>query len=256
MKGLIFLLERIKGALLLLPLAIAFFCGDIIFSIVAIALGLMAFWEFKEAFKNKNINLSLIPAGILTIFLILVILQLVSINFLFICVLLFFFLAFLLILEKQNILETATNVLGLFYCFIPFFLVSQIYNKSIYWAIFVLVISFSTDIFAYFSGRLFGKHKLIPSISPKKTIEGSIGGIICTVLVSILYSKITGIYTNNILLIGLFGSIVAQLGDLFASAIKRYCGIKDFGKLIPGHGGILDRFDSVIFVSLLVNLFI
>ena len=98
--------------------------------------------------------------------------------------------------------------------------------------------------------------KLIPKISPKKTIEGSIGGIICTILVCALFAYVMNISIINIIPIALLGSIVAQLGDLFASAIKRYCGIKDFGKLIPGHGGILDRFDSVIFVALLINMFI
>ena len=117
-----------------------------------------------------------------------------------------------------------------------------------------------TDTFAYFSGYLFGKHKLIPKISPKKTIEGSIGGVIGSIVCCIIFGYIFKLDIIQMIIIGGLGSVIAQIGDLFASAIKRYVGIKDYGKLIPGHGGILDRFDSVIlvapFVYYAISLFI
>lgn len=112
-----------------------------------------------------------------------------------------------------------------------------------------------TDIFAYFCGRAFGKHKLIPEISPKKTVEGSIGGIICCMLGIVLYgfilSKFTDFHPNYIVLAvsGIVSSTVSQIGDLIMSVIKRRYAIKDYGKILPGHGGILDRFDSVIAVA-------
>lgn len=114
------------------------------------------------------------------------------------------------------------------------------------------------DAGAYFTGSFFGKHKLCPEISPKKTIEGAIGGVIVNVLVLLLagfiYEQAFGAQVNEIsmLLIGLGSSVISILGDLSFSLIKRSCNIKDFGQVIPGHGGILDRFDSVIFVSPLV----
>ena len=119
-----------------------------------------------------------------------------------------------------------------------------------------------TDTFAYFCGRLFGKHKLIPEISPKKTVEGSIGGIIFCILSMLLYGWIVqrisgGTVEANYLMLavsGLFISFVSQIGDLCMSAIKRTYGIKDFGKLFPGHGGVLDRFDSVLAVTLVLVL--
>lgn len=115
-----------------------------------------------------------------------------------------------------------------------------------------------TDSFAYFSGLLFGKHKLIPEISPKKTIEGSIGGILFCGGAFVLYGVLVSHFVENaerMNLALLFGygvivSIVSQIGDLSMSALKRQYGIKDFGKLFPGHGGILDRFDSILAVSL------
>ncbi|MBQ9131831.1 MAG: phosphatidate cytidylyltransferase [Clostridia bacterium] len=116
-----------------------------------------------------------------------------------------------------------------------------------------------TDIFAYFCGMLFGrggKHKLIPDVSPKKTVEGSVGGILFCVLSMILFGVIVdalepGLDANLWIfaLAGLAISIVAQIGDLSMSVLKRHYGIKDYGKLFPGHGGILDRFDSVLAVS-------
>lgn len=249
--------ERIKGSLLLLPLIIAFFCGDVVFSLVAIVISAIAFTEITKAFKSKNIFLSPISAIIFILFLLFKNLKNIDcLSFESLISVLFFFFAGMLIFQKQKIIDISVNILGLFYSFIPFWGVVELYKENIKFAVLVFVISFSTDIFAYFSGKLFGKHKLIPKISPKKTIEGSIGAIICTLIIGIGYSYLIDISIYQMIPISLFGSIVAQLGDLFASAIKRYCGIKDFGNLIPGHGGILDRFDSVIFVSLLVNLFL
>lgn len=112
-----------------------------------------------------------------------------------------------------------------------------------------------TDIFAYFTGMLFGRHKLSPIISPKKTIEGSIGGILlCTasfVGYGYLLNCFAEIHPNLILfgILGFFASLVSQLGDLIMSAIKRKHDVKDYGSIFPGHGGVLDRFDSVIAVA-------
>ena len=113
------------------------------------------------------------------------------------------------------------------------------------------------DTFAYFTGRFLGKHKLIPEISPKKTVEGSIGGIVFTVGAFALYGFIINsvyadkVYISYVLLIilGLASSVISQIGDLVASAIKRQYDLKDYGKLFPGHGGVLDRFDSVMLVA-------
>ena len=118
-----------------------------------------------------------------------------------------------------------------------------------------------TDSFAYFCGRLFGKHKLCPSVSPKKTVEGSVGGTVFTVVIGILYgfmiSKYNDIQVNYIALavLSLICAVVSQLGDLTASTIKREKGIKDFGNIMPGHGGFMDRFDSILFVAPAVYLF-
>lgn len=119
----------------------------------------------------------------------------------------------------------------------------------------VFVAAWMCDIFAYFTGRFFGKHKLAPHLSPKKTVEGSIGGIAFAVLGCMLYglivSKVTELNANYVVLalLGFVLSIIAQIGDLWASLIKREHGIKDYSRMLPGHGGVMDRFDSILVIS-------
>ena len=121
---------------------------------------------------------------------------------------------------------------------------------------FPLCISFGSDTFAYFSGLLFGKHKLSPRVSPKKTVEGAIGGLVGGVVGMMIMPFVGGAVLSDAFmspaeaaLFGLVGSAVSQIGDLSFSVIKREFGVKDYGKLLPGHGGILDRFDSVTFAA-------
>lgn len=127
-----------------------------------------------------------------------------------------------------------------------------------------LLAAWGSDTCALFSGMAFGKHKLAPVVSPKKTIEGSIGGVIGAALLSMVYAIvihfIRGYALGSILpeyvILGFFGAILGQLGDLSFSVVKRGSGIKDYGKFFPGHGGVLDRFDSVIFVAPAIELLI
>lgn len=119
-----------------------------------------------------------------------------------------------------------------------------------------------TDTFALFTGMLIGKHKLAPSVSPKKTVEGAIGGAVFGVLTfvaaGIISEKVVGVDVDLPLFAaaGLLTSVIGQFGDLFMSVIKRHCDLKDFGSLMPGHGGILDRFDSLIFAAPTFLLFV
>jgi len=122
-----------------------------------------------------------------------------------------------------------------------------------------LIITMTCDSGAYFAGVTLGRHKLAPQVSPNKTIEGATGGFVCGTLCCMLYGgilKFAGFEANFILLAcyGFLGSLVSQIGDLAFSAVKRIVGIKDYGNLIPGHGGALDRFDSIIFVAPLVEI--
>lgn len=123
--------------------------------------------------------------------------------------------------------------------------------------IYILIATFATDTFAYLGGNMFGKHKLIERISPNKTVEGAIIGFIFSVILSLLYARFyVNLDFNIILLTSLSIPIVSQIGDLTFSMIKRTYKIKDFGYILPGHGGILDRIDSILFSLLVFNAII
>ncbi len=124
------------------------------------------------------------------------------------------------------------------------------------WLVFVLAIF--TDIFAYLVGKTLGKNKLIEEVSPKKTIEGAIGGVIGCLIIALMFKWffLPQVDILQMILLSVVGSIASQVGDLTASKIKRYCGIKDFSNFLPGHGGILDRLDSILFTSTIVYIFV
>ena len=125
-----------------------------------------------------------------------------------------------------------------------------------------LVAAFCSDSAALFTGMACGKHKLAPLVSPKKTVEGAIGGLVGGMVGMVIFRIVfffCTVHSLNILwcmLLGLVGAAMGQLGDLSFSAIKRQCGIKDYGRLLPGHGGVLDRFDSVIFAAPVIWLIV
>jgi len=125
--------------------------------------------------------------------------------------------------------------------------------------IYLLLITVVTDSYALFTGMLIGKNKLLEEISPKKTWEGFFGGSLVGTFVSVMFYKTVinpEVVLSSLIVVTLFLTIIGQLGDLFFSAIKRYFGKKDFSNLIPGHGGVLDRLDSIIFVMLAFSMFI
>lgn len=164
---------------------------------------------------------------------------------------------------KISIIDVAITVFALLYIPFMFSFIKLIMmmqgSRILVWYVFLG--AFACDTFAYIIGSKFGKVKLAPVISPKKTVEGAIGGIFGTILAYVILTYIANRYfalNFNMLLIiiaGIIAGIAGQLGDLAASAIKRYCKIKDFGDIIPGHGGILDRFDSTLFVAPVIYMF-
>ena len=149
---------------------------------------------------------------------------------------------------------------------IPYFLSSFIrireYSNWNFLILLPFLTAYTSDAFALFGGMFFGKHKLAPELSPKKTVEGSIGGVVGAVVCTVLYGVILAygfdvqVSYGLLVLYGLLGSALGQFGDLAFSYIKRQYDIKDYGTIFPGHGGVLDRFDSVIFCAPLMELLI
>lgn len=146
-------------------------------------------------------------------------------------------------------------LLSTIYVGMGFYYLIETRNGGLEFIIFALLIVWSTDSGAYFIGRKIGKKKLWPEISPNKTVEGFVGGIIAAVVFACIMQMIYPISSSYIaiIIISIIASIFGQMGDLVESAIKRHYGVKDSGSLLPGHGGILDRFDSLLFVLPLLH---
>lgn len=158
---------------------------------------------------------------------------------------------------KQNIKLADISITFFSIIYIPFLFQHIIYldGSKYIWLIFIT--AWGTDTFAYLAGNLFGKTKLSPNLSPNKTVEGSLGGILGSVLLTILFSvyfQIAPLW--KLVILSSLSAIIAQFGDLAASKIKRMTNIKDYGFIIPGHGGILDRFDSILFTAPFVYYFV
>lgn len=155
--------------------------------------------------------------------------------------------------------DVMMSIVGIFYValMLSYIYKVRILDDGIYIVWLIFISSWGNDTFAYFTGVLLGKHKMTPKLSPKKSVEGAIGGIVGATVLGVGYgiiisSKMTSVIQYPAFVFGVasfFGSFLAIVGDLVASAIKRNYNIKDYGNLIPGHGGILDRFDSVIFTA-------
>lgn len=156
---------------------------------------------------------------------------------------------------KTSFSEACFNLLAVFYTVVllsHFYLLRQL-PGGIEWTFFAIFLVWATDIGAYLIGRQFGRHLLVPQVSPKKTVEGSLGGLLfCLVVALAFWHIVGGASWSTYIILAIVVGISAQIGDLFESALKRSAGVKDSGKLIPGHGGILDRFDSLIFAIPLV----
>lgn len=171
-----------------------------------------------------------------------------------------------ILLDKQpSFPNAAVSVYPLFTCLMPFsmfmMMLNTMYGRVPGIALITMAfgIAYGCDVFAYLGGRTFGKHKLCPSVSPKKTVEGAVSGVFGSVLLSLTVRAVFVHMLNTpmpgipaAILLALIGSVAGQVGDLTASLLKRYSGIKDYGKLFPGHGGVMDRFDSVIFTLIVM----
>lgn len=252
-------ISSIVALLICVPLLII---GGFIFDVGVIIIGLLGIREFLHARQAKKelpmfINFIsyivftlLVASGIRTNSLIL------DVDFRVISALVMVFLIPVVLYHDRK-LYSVTDAFyligGIFFLGISFSLFIIYRNINILLLAYLFIITIITDTYAYIMGRLIGRRKLLEEISPNKTWEGMLSGtLLGTLLASVFYITVLNSQANIALIIfvTLFLSIIGQFGDLVFSAIKRYFGIKDFSNIIPGHGGILDRLDSIIFVML------
>ncbi len=252
-------ISAIIALLIFIPIILK---GGWLFNFVSYLIALIGLKEFIDA-KSKKKEVPFLITLLAYIFLSLIILvDVTSSSTLFSLdyrVLAALFIAFLLPVvlyhdqKKYSVTDAFYIIGGLLFLGISMALLIMLRYIDLKIFVFLFTITITTDIFAYLTGMLIGKHKLLTEISPNKTWEGLIGGTIMGVFVSVMfYHTCIDLNVSLWLLISIciFLSLLGQFGDLVFSAIKRYFGVKDFGNIMPGHGGILDRLDSIIFVVL------
>ena len=254
-----FFTRLISGIALLIAAIFVFYIGDLPLILLSTLISVIGLFEFYRVLDLEKKTIAYLGYVYSLIYYCLIYFKLNQyIFFSVIAFLMFIFAVYVFTFPKYRTEEISLIFMGVMYIPILF---SYVYNTRTYedgkylvWLI--LISSWGSDTCAYAVGSLFGKHKIAPVLSPKKSVEGSIGGVLGAAIIGgimgyILSGHFISIFSPVFTCAAscAIGSVISQVGDALASAIKRNHNIKDYGKLIPGHGGILDRFDSMIFTA-------
>ncbi len=242
-------MKRIITAIALIAVAVylVFWAPSWLFLIAAAYMGLMCYWEYSGLVVAHGIQ----RPGIFGVLAGLVILfgageALPGLSLLVVVALA----AALRYTDLRNVLpQVACSFLGALYTFTPWHFAVMLRGISVHWLLFGLALNWAGDSAAYYVGKQFGKHRLAPIVSPKKSWEGAVGSAAGSVLFGIAYMSyfMPVVAPWKIALIATAGNVAGQFGDLAESAMKRGAGVKDSGQMLPGHGGMLDRVDSSLF---------
>ena len=250
---------RVLTAFIGIPVLLTvLYLGGIYWKLLFALMGILAFMEFTHMMSNIQLKPLLVPGMILVLLLLFA-----PDSYLYpgiFCILILAVTISILKYPDLTLQDTAISLFGAGYIGFLLSYATKIADLQYSFIIIVLalILTWSSDTGAYFAGKLWGKHKMTPILSPNKTWEGAAGGLlVCAVasLIFFLVIDIDGISITYALLLGIGASILAQLGDFFISGAKRFFQVKDSGKIIPGHGGVLDRFDSFLLLIPLVYYF-
>ena len=258
-----FQLRFFSSIFLFIPLFLLFSKNNLIFLFIVQLLLTLSLWEFfrLKSFKDcqkkqKKINILLSRHKISSLdFVIIFKVNLVLLltfyysNFILVFLILIFFFLYSYLILKFDF----EKLLGLVYCSTPFFILVNLRNDYNYeqFLFFIFFFTILTDVFSFFSGKIIKGKKIYPSISSGKTVSGTIGGIVIPCILSLLmFINLKDFYL--VLFSSIFFSMIVQLGDFLESYFKRLCNVKDSGNLIPGHGGVLDRFDGLFLLIIVI----
>ncbi len=271
-------------AISFLAIVLLFF-HTILFNLICMVVTGIAYYEILNAFKQEKQVSTFIYIGAIPALVYAFVLAPLGYTIFFDIILVFEVLYYtglqVFFFKKLSFDKLAAIILFGIYVLFGFYSVSQLNTNypldtygydGIFYLLLILAIAWGADIFAYFIGVTFGKHKLAPELSPKKSIEGAIAGFFGGIMIGVLSLYLYNVISANLLLnfdtiitfnnyiavaiLSAIGALISMIGDLFASAIKRQNDVKDYGYILPGHGGILDRFDSVIILAPVVVMYI
>lgn len=254
---------RVISACVFVPLILlATFFGGWFFTLLIAFVTIVGGYEFRNLLKahGYRFSLPLYITAALSFIVFAYIAEGYNIIILAIVFILLVIHGLLFVLQRLTIEEAAVSFFGIYY--IAFTLSTMVSMRlhmegGMFLIFLIFVIQWLTDSGAYIVGSTIGKHKLMPKISPKKSVEGAVGGVVVAVAAAMIFNLIFPVLPMGWLVImTVFASIVGQLGDLVESAFKRWADVKDSGNLIPGHGGILDRFDSLLFIAPFLYVFL
>lgn len=262
-------IKRILTAILGLPIVILIivFGNEVLLNVIFTAIAIICMHEYlgvieKVAHPIKWLSyLSTLSIALVSIISIEILMKFIVIAIPII--LLILFLKVIVTDMKTDLKDVAYTFLGIFYItfFIMFLTLIRGYEHGKLYIGYTILVAWATDIFAYLIGKHFGKHKF-SKVSPKKSIEGCVSGVLGAVICAIIYMVIMKNFVNIevsyvfIAVMTLVLSLISQIGDFVASSIKRFADVKDYGNLLPGHGGMLDRIDSLIFIAPFVYMFL
>ncbi len=233
------------------------FGGETAFSVLIIFASLVGVQEYNRMAFGQDLSLEKMETLIISLF---ILLTAFSGNLPLLLAVLTFAVMTVLILNLLRIRKQGLDmmlagrvILGILYIplLMAHFILIRRTPSGVLWIFFILVLAFTGDIAAYYIGRRFGKRKLLPEVSPAKTVEGMMGLVVGSIAGCLLFRQFffPMLPVVHAVVLGLVGSVIGQLGDLSESALKRAAGVKDSGMLLPGHGGILDRLDCLMFIT-------
>ena len=253
---------RIISALVMLPLLFIVYFGGKVLMLGCFAIGLLGVREMYRGFEALGYRpcYGIAYGALLALYAIALFAPNSSaLMMLWLAAIVIASMLYLFKINERNLEDALSTAFGIFYVvFLSYhvYLVDTCGEYSpMIWLIFLS--AYGCDIMAYFSGSALGKHKLCPEISPKKSVEGAVGGFLGSIIFCAVFAHF--VMPENMIhciIIAAIGGIIAQFGDLSASVFKRKMGIKDYGNLIPGHGGVMDRVDSILFTAPLVYYYI
>ena len=249
----------LSGIVLVILALIVIISGGYVTLLSLLGISLVGMYELYRVFKLEKTPLAYISYVMAVLFyvseLFAGIVDPMALVMLFLILLMF---AYVFSYPKYEAKDVMTIFFGMFYVAVMLSYVYQIrvLESGVYLAFLIFICSWGCDTCAYCVGVLFGKHKMAPVLSPKKSIEGAVGGVVGTALLTVIYTSVfrvqMGLDTRGIIVLAVISAVaglISMVGDLTASAIKRNYDIKDYGTLIPGHGGIMDRFDSMMITA-------